>query len=169
MISPELEQAVVAARAAVQRERGWSMMNSVPKGVPAPSGMEAPPEYLELLRVANGGIFGRIVVFDVKTAGKMQFYADVIEGVPVRLGRESWFCFGKVNDDPLFIDRNDGSIWGFPDMGVIWWQSNVFERLSGSLDDFLVGHAFGPGYRLLSGAPEDDQWWRLLVHLERAE
>ncbi|MFI5824579.1 hypothetical protein ACIA8I_36690 [Streptomyces rishiriensis] len=169
MISPELRQAVVAARATVQLEREWSMMNSIPEGVTAPSGMEAPAEYLELLPAANGGIFGRIVIFDVKTVGKMQFYADETEGSPVPLDRESWFCFGKVNEDPLFINQKDGSIWGFPDMGIIWWQSDTFERLTDNLNDFLMEYAFGRGYRSLSGAPEDDQWWRLLMRMESTE
>lgn len=169
MISSELQQAVETARESVQLEREWSMMNSVPEGASGSTGTEAPAGYLELLPVANGGIFGRIVVFDAKTVGKMQFYADETEGAPVHLGRDSWFCFGKVNEDPLFIDRKDGSVWGFPDMGIIWWQSDVFENLADSLDAFLVEYVFGPGYRSLSGAPDDDQWWRLLMCMERAE
>ncbi|WP_427923936.1 hypothetical protein [Streptomyces sp. cg40] len=169
MISSELRQAVIVARATVQLEREWSMMNSIPEGAAAPSGMEAPAEYLELLPAANGGIFGRIVVFDAKTVGKMQFYADETQGAPVPLGHESWFCFGKVNEDPLFINQKDGSVWGFPDTGIIWWQSDTFERLADNLNGFLMEYAFGHGYRSLSDAPEDDQWWRLLMRMESAE
>jgi hypothetical protein len=169
MISPELQQAVVTARAAVKLEQEWSMMNSVPEGVVAPFGMAAPAEYLTLLPIVNGGIFGRIVVFNAKTVGKMQFYADETEGAPIQLGRESWFCFGKVNENPLFIDCKDGSVWGFPDMGIIWWQSDMFECLADSLGRFLMEYAFGPSYQPLSGAPDDDQWWRLLTHMRRSE
>jgi hypothetical protein len=61
MISPELQQAVVTARAAVKLEQEWSMMNSVPEGVVAPFGMAAPAEYLTLLPIVNGGIFGRML------------------------------------------------------------------------------------------------------------
>ena len=63
------------------------MMNSVPEGTSIPAGMQAPTEYLELLEVVNGGIFGRIVIFDAKTARKMQFHADDMEGNVARLGR----------------------------------------------------------------------------------
>ncbi|WP_405984684.1 hypothetical protein [Streptomyces sp. NBC_00872] len=170
MISLELRQAFAVARDAVRLEPEWAMMNSIPEGVRGgPGAEEVPGDYLEFLSVANGAIFGRIVIFDAATIGEMQFYADETEGAPVRLGRESWFCFGKVNDDPLFISRRDGSVWGFPDMGIIWWQSDIFERLAGDLDEFLLRCVFGRGYLSVSGASEGDQWWRLLTHTGSAE
>jgi hypothetical protein len=169
MISPEVPRLLSAAREAVQLEPEWSMMNSVPAGGRVPVGMEGPSEYLELLGIANGGIFGRVVIFDVKTVSKMQFYADEIEGAPVLLGRENWFCLGKVNDDPVFVKRADGSVWGFPDRGVIWWQSDVFECWGESISEFILNSALGEGYRQVASAPEDDQWWRLLRHIGRAE
>ncbi|MDT7784491.1 MAG: hypothetical protein QOF58_2910 [Pseudonocardiales bacterium] len=70
--------------------------------------------YLELLRLVDGGIFESVVVFGAKIVEKMQFYAEDDEGAPVRLGRELWFCFGKVNEDPLFVKRQDGAVWDFP-------------------------------------------------------
>jgi hypothetical protein len=145
------------------------MMNSVPEGTSIPAGMQAPAEYLELLEVVNGGIFGRIVIFDAKTVKKMQFYADGIEDAPVRLGRDNWFCLGKVNDDPIFLDRKNGSVWGFPDRGVFWWQSDAFDCWAGGVGDFILKYALGPGYRSVSNAPEDDQWWRLLRRIDRVE
>jgi hypothetical protein len=169
MISPEVQRLLSDAREAVQLEPEWSMMNSVPEGVRVPAGTEGPTEYLELLEIANGGIFGRVVVFDAKTVAKMQFYADDTEGAPVRLGRDNWFCLGKVNDDPVFVNRKDGSVWGFPDRGVIWWQSDAFERWAGSVGDFILEYALGPAYRYASSAPEEDQWWRLLRHIGRVE
>jgi hypothetical protein len=169
MISPEVQEAVVAARSSVRLESEWSMMNSIPDGVSRRVETEAPAEYVDFLGLADGAIFGRVVIFDTNTVGQMQFYADETEGVPVQLGRGAWFCFGKVNEDPLFIRRSDGSVWGFPDRGVIWWQSDAFEQFADSLGDFLERYALGPEYRPLSGAPEDDQWWRLLRHIRRVE
>lgn len=169
MISPEVPRLLSMAREAVQLEPEWSMMNSVPAGGRLPVGMEGPSEYLELLGIVNGGIFGRVVIFDAKTVAKMQFYADETEGAPVHLGRDNWFCLGKVNDDPVFVNRADGSVWGFPDRGVIWWQSDVFECWAESVGDFILNSALGGGYRHVTGALEDDQWWRLLRRIGRAE
>lgn len=167
MISSVLEQAVAAARLAVPLEREWRMMNSIPEGTSRASGVEAPAEYLELLRLTDGPSFGEVVVYDVKRIEKNQFYADDDEGAPVRLGRDLWFCFGKVNEDPLFINRQDGSVWGFPDQGIVWQDSDVFEKFADSLGEFLERYALGPEYRALSGVEEDDQWWRLLMHIGR--
>jgi hypothetical protein len=115
MISSELQQVVEAARAALNQEPEWSMMNSVPEGILRLSHTEAPAEYLDFLTLANEGIFGRVIIYSVKAVGKMQDYVDWTEDARTRLDRESWFCFGRVNrayEDPLFISRLDGSVWG---------------------------------------------------------
>lgn len=143
------------------------MMNSIRDGASRTSGLEAPAEYLELLRLSDGPSFGDVVVYGVKWIEKNQFYADDREGAPVRLGRHLWFCFGHVNDDPLFINRQDGTVWGFPDQGIVWQNSDVFEKLADGLGEFLERYALGPEYRVLTGVEEDDQWWRLLTHIGR--
>jgi hypothetical protein len=145
------------------------MLNSIPEGISPPSGMEAPTDYLEFLSVADGGIFGRIGVFAAKLADKMQFYADEFDGAPVRLGHDAWFCFGRVNENPLFIDRRNGSVWGFPEVGILWWQGQAFERFASDLGGFLVEYVFGRGYLAISGASEDDQWSRLLERMRHPE
>lgn len=152
----------MAARGVVQSDHVWAMMNSVPDGWVGRDVDGVPAECLDFLRLANGGIFGSVVVFGVRSIEKLQFYADSVDDAPVVLGRGEWFCFGKVNDDPLFVNRHDGSVWGFPDVGVVWWQSHVFERLAGSVGEFLVEYVFGSGYSTLSGVEEDDQWQRLV-------
>lgn len=167
MISSELQQAIVAARSAVPLEREWSMMNRIPEGASRISGMDVPVEYLDLLRISDGPNFGEIVVFGSGSIERNQFYAEVDEGARVRLGRDLWFCFGKVNEDPLFIGRGDGAVWGFPDRGVVWQDNDEFERFADSLGDFLASYALGPGYLDFSGSQEDDQWWRLLMHIGR--
>lgn len=167
MISSELRQAVRDARAAIPLEREWWMMNRIPEGIPRTSGADAPAEYLELLSLTEGPNFGAILVYDAKRVEKYQFYADEVEGAAVRLGRDLWFFFGLVNEDPLFINRQDGTVWGFPDRGIVWRDNDVFERFADSLGEFLERYALGSEYLAFSGSEEDDQWWRLLMHIGR--
>lgn len=168
MISPMLVRAVADARSSLEDEREWAMMNFIPMGTGRSPGVESPREYLDFLRIADGGIFGQIVVFDAETVGRMQFYADEVDGAPVPLGRGIWFCFGKVNEDPVFLDRRDGSVWGFPERGVTWWQSDTFEQFADNLGEFLETYVLGLGYAALTGATQDEQWRRLLAHIGRA-
>ena len=56
---------------------------------------------------------------------------------------------------------------GFPDAGIVWWQSDRFERFADNLDRFLVDHVFGSGYLSMAGVEADDQWWHLLRNLGR--
>jgi hypothetical protein len=169
MISSELRRLIAAARSALLQDSEWSMMNSLPEGASGYSlPATYPTDYSEFLQVANGVILGRIVVFGASIIEKMQFYADPVAGVPVQLNRDEWFSFGKVNEDPMFIRRSDNTIWGFPDMGVIWWQSDRFERFAENLDAFISHYAFGPDYLPFTGANSSDQWWRFLRQLDRA-
>jgi hypothetical protein len=165
VISAELRDAIEQARGALRLAPELAMMNDIPAG----SGrtIDGPDDISNLLQIADGPICGNIVIFDAKNVGKSQFYAEAQEGVPVRLGRDVWFCFGKVNEDPLFLHRENGTVWGFPDVGVIWWQSGRFEQFSESLDLFLLNYAFGADYQEFVGAGADDSWWQLLVSIGR--
>ncbi|WP_157528844.1 hypothetical protein [Nocardia sp. NRRL S-836] len=167
MISVELRQAFEAVRSAAKLEREWSMMNSFPEGISRAPGLDAPTEYLDLLTFVDGPILGQVVVYRCKVVESMQVYAEEDEGAPVRLGVEKWFCFGKANEDPLFINRRDGTVWGFPDRGIVWQDSEVFGQFAGSLGEFLETYALGSKYLTLPGVDEDDQWWRLLKHVGR--
>lgn len=168
MISPELRRLIAAARPVLLQDSEWSMMNSIPEGASGRSLLAAwPGDYSEFLQVANGAILGRIVVFGASAIEKMQFYADPIEGVPVQLNHDEWFSFGKVNEDPLFIRRSDNTIWGFPDVGVVWWQSDRFELCADDLDAFILNYAFGPDYLSFASTDNRDQWWRFLRQLDR--
>ncbi len=167
MIASELRQMVVDARSVLAEDPEWSMMNSIPEGTSRLLSAETPAEYQEFLQVSDGANFGWIITFSSKKVGESQYLADEREGAPVRLGREAWFCFGMVIEDPLFINRMDGTVWGFPDTGVIWWQSAVFERFADSLGFFLEDYAFGERYLNFTGVSEDDQWIRLLRRIGR--
>jgi hypothetical protein len=143
------------------------MMNSIPEGASLLLSAKIPSEYQEFLQVNDGANFGWIITFSSKKVGESQYLADEREGVLVRLGREAWFCFGMVIEDPLSISRMDGAVWVFPDAGVLWWQSAVFERLADSLGAFLEDYAFGEKYLNFTGVSEDDQWIRLLRRIGR--
>ncbi|WP_432155435.1 hypothetical protein [Streptomyces sp. bgisy153] len=168
MISEEVRNLLTAARDLLPQEMEWEMMNQVPRGCDtkalAPS---IPAAYQDFLRDADGAIFGLIALFSAKEAPKSQFYAEGTPDASVPLRREEWFCIGKVSDDPLFMRREDGTIWGFPDRGVIWWQSGDFEQWGETMDSFLLECVFGPGYSRVSGAGSTDSWWQVLRALER--
>ena len=169
MISSELRHLMAAARPVLLQDSEWSMMNSIPEGASGQSlAATFPGDYSEFLQVANGAILGWIVVFNASGAERMQFFADPIEGSPVQLNRDDWFSFGKVNDDPLFIRRSDSSIWGFPETGVLWWQSDRFECFSDRLEEFLLKYALGSDYLEFTSSGNSDQWWRFLRQLGRA-
>jgi hypothetical protein len=167
MISPELSRLIAAARPVLLQDSEWSMMNLLPEGASGLLPATCPADYSEFLQVADGAILGRIVVFGANIIEKMQCFADPVAGVPVQLNRDEWFSFGKVNEDPMFIRRSDNTIWGFPDMGVIWWQSDRFECFADDLDTFISNYAFGSDYLPFTGANRTDQWWRFLRQLDK--
>ncbi|KPI15695.1 hypothetical protein OK074_2140 [Actinobacteria bacterium OK074] len=168
MTSQELEELLAAARSLLAEDFELGMMNDVPAGYSGrPLAPDVPADYADFLRVANGGIFGRVVVFDAKVSVDSQFYADPMEGTPVQLNRDDWYCLGKINEDPVFLHRTTAEVWGFPDTGVTWWQSDVFEKFNDDFDDFLLDKAFGSGYRDISGDDPDDSWLTILRRLHR--
>ncbi|GAB2882301.1 hypothetical protein GCM10027074_58360 [Streptomyces deserti] len=64
MISQELEEALAAARSLLSEDFELGMMNDVPAGYsggPLPS--DVPADYVDFLNGADGGIFGRVVLF----------------------------------------------------------------------------------------------------------
>lgn len=166
MISPRLRELIESARAVLPEDGEWQMMNAMPRREPRPLTIPVPEDYAELLRVSDGLGCGCVTVFDGNYVARSQIYADPIEGVPITLEPDAWFCFGTVVDDPLLIDRRTGAVHHFPDTGVVWWMSDRFEQIAADLDGFLTEHVFGPGYPALTGIG-DDQWCRLLRRLGR--
>ncbi|MEV6795435.1 hypothetical protein AB0M87_26370 [Streptomyces sp. NPDC051320] len=119
------------------------------------------------MQKSSGAICGRLVLFDANVVADSQFYAEPTEGTAVQLNRGDWFCFGKANEDPLLLERATGAVWGFPDTGVIWWQSEGFEKLADILDGFLLDSACGHGYQELTGAGSEDPWATVLHRMGR--
>lgn len=149
-ISGELCGATADLRAALPQNPEWSMLNAA--GAASGRPFEEPVDYADLLQIADGLICGKVVMFSADSVGRSQILAEGQEGVPVQLGRDTWFCVSKVNEDPLLLNRVDGSVWGFPDMGILWWQSARFERIADDLDRFLLDQVFGGGYLTLTGS-----------------
>lgn len=166
MISTMLRELIESARDLLPEQEEWEMMNSMPKRAPKPLTIDVPDDYRELLTVSDGLGCGPVTVFSSKYVAKNQTYTEPIEGAATVLDPEMWFCFGTIDEDPLLIERSTGAVHGFPDTGVIWWQSTRFEQYAPSLDKFLAEHVFGPGYPDLVG-DDDDQWCELLRRLGR--
>ncbi|MGV9313941.1 hypothetical protein ACWDR0_17385 [Streptomyces sp. NPDC003691] len=169
MTSPDVHHLLDSARALLPREAEWDMLNSVPAAHTGPLDPAVPEAYRDYLTAADGGIFSNVVLFAAEDTAGNQSLADTVEGAPVTLGRADWFCFGKVYEDPLFLKRADGTVWGFPDQGITWWQSAVFEQWAEDLDSFLRDTLFGPGYRSLTDADEDDPWLQVLRAMGRVD
>jgi hypothetical protein len=146
----------------------WSILNSLPAGArPGRIGAELPDRYREFLEVCDGATCGDVTVFDAATVGSMQFYADPVDEAEVSLGREEWFCPGVVSDEPFFVNRSTGAVWYFPDTGVEWWKSAVFERASDDFITFFQEWVTGPRYMHLTGSQSEEQWPELLSGLGR--
>lgn len=161
-----LERLLDAVRELLPEDPHWTMLNVVPQAartVPP----NIPDGYARFLACADGAALGVVALYRARDVERMQIFADGVQDIPVRLGRERWFCFGAVSDEPLFIDRTDGSVWGFPDAGVIWWQSDRFERYAGSFEDFVRDWLLGPRYAQLTGVGPTDQWSRLIAAMNR--
>lgn len=142
------------------------MMNHVSAGTAKPPPVKVPADFAELLTFADGMGCGNVVIFGTRWLDSNQVYAEHRDGVPIELNPVEWFCFGKTGEDPLFIERETGAVHWFPDMGIIWWMSDRFERISANLGEFLLDHVFGPGYPALSGVDEDS-WSQVLGRLGR--
>ncbi|MCI3241174.1 hypothetical protein [Streptomyces spinosisporus] len=168
MISRELEELLAASRSLLSEDHELGMMHNAPVGYSGrPVGPDLPADYADFLSKSDGGIFGRVVVFEAKVVVDAQFYADPMEGAPVQLNRDDWFCFGKIDENPVFLHRPTGEVWGFPDTGMTWWQSEAFRKLADDLDSFLLDKAFSSGYPDIFGEDPDDTWLRVLRELNR--
>jgi hypothetical protein len=166
MITPELTGALAEARAALAANLDWQILNSIPDAADRPAVAGAPDEYVEFLRVHDGAILGAVVILDTNFVEAAQsLIADGKADLP--LGNGEWYCVGKVGDHPILLRRSDGSVWTFPDMTGVWWQSRDFRQVADSLGDFVLEYGLGPGYARLAAVGPDEQWQRLLRHLGR--
>ncbi|MEU1491334.1 hypothetical protein ABZ456_13880 [Streptomyces sp. NPDC005776] len=164
MITEDFRQSLARAREAIESSEEWSIFNSIPAGVSRRPDLDAPEEYLDFLMAADGAIMGSVVILDRKYAEKSQGLISP-NRVEVPDDPDNWFVVGKVNENPVLANRRDGSIWTYPDMLTSWWASRRFERVAGSLAEFVSEQALGSGYLRITGSTETDEWWQLLRHL----
>ncbi|MGK5451402.1 hypothetical protein [Streptomyces radiopugnans] len=168
-MSAELEGVIGDLRLLITQESEWSMMNSIPSPKqPTEHSTSIPQSYRDFLRVADGASCGDVTLFPIDLVEEMQFYCDPVEGSCVELGRETWFCCGVVNDEPLFIHRETGAVWRFGDTGVQWWMSQVFEEVAPDFEGFFLEHVAGPGYVSLTSEAREQQWFQVLRRAGRA-
>ncbi|MFJ8200155.1 hypothetical protein [Streptomyces sp. NPDC096152] len=158
-----LSAAVELVKRVMSQRDEWEIQNRVGDGLSTATFTDScPDDFVQAARVVDGGNFGVLTVFALREAADFQFYADQVEGGPVRLGRDEWFCCGLISDEPFFIKKADGSVWTFPDTGVEWWMSSDFRRSAAGFISFMLEFAFGSGYREITPLGENDQWLQLL-------
>lgn len=167
-MNAELRQVVEELRSTVATRDEWSMFNSLPAGArPEAIGAGLPAPVREFLSVADGATCGDVTLFGAATVDSMQFYADPVDGAAVTLGRTEWFCPGVISDEPFFLNRSTGEVWYFPDTGVEWWMSSVFEKVADDFTTFFLEWVSGPGYLRLTGSEPGEQWPELLTQVGR--
>lgn len=164
MITEEFRQSLARVREAIDSSAEWSIFNSVPAGVSRRLDLDAPEEYLDFLLAADGAIMGSVVILDRKYVEKLQGLISP-NRVEVPEDPDTWFVVGKINENPVLVNRRDGSIWTYPDMLASWWVSRRFERVADSLAEFVSEYALGSGYLRITGSTESDEWWQLLRRL----
>ena len=167
-MNAELRRVVEELRATVATGDEWRMMNDLPAGVrPESLDVDTPTAVREFLALSDGATCGDVTIFGGGALADMQFYCDPVDGAAVTLGREKWFCAGVISDEPFFVDRVNGEVWYFPDTGVEWWQSAVFEKAADDFTAFFLESVAGPGHLRLTGTEPDDQWPQLLERVGR--
>ncbi|MFG2408927.1 hypothetical protein ACGFR8_32180 [Streptomyces brevispora] len=164
MITEEFRQGLARVREAIDSSEERSIFSSVPAAVSRRPDLDAPEEYLDFLLAADGAIMGSVVILDRKYVEKSQGLISP-NRVEVPEDPDNWFVVGKINDNPVLVNRRDGSIWTYPDMLVSWWASRRFERVADSLAEFVSEYALGSGYLRITGSSESDEWWQLLRYL----
>jgi hypothetical protein len=79
----------------------------------------------------------------------MQYYVETAaEYYPDSIGASAgdWYCVGTVVEDPYLLNRRTGEVWHFPNVGVDWTFAGRFERLAGSIEEFVLRYAMGDRY-----------------------
>lgn len=162
-----VRRAVAELRAALPLHHEWLVRNALPPGSPSTTAPEVPQGVGEFLTLADGATCGDVTVFAAARAEAMQFYADPVPGAAVALGREEWFCPGVISDEPFFVNRSTGGVWYFPDTGVAWWMSAIFEKAAEDFATFFLEWMAGPEYVRISATGPADPWADVLRHVGR--
>ncbi|MEW2634831.1 hypothetical protein AB0903_25105 [Streptomyces sp. NPDC048389] len=146
----------------------WSICNSIDEGLSRRPELDAPEEYVDFLTAADGAIMGSVVILGRRFVERAQ---GLISPGMVEVPEEpnGWFVVGKINENPVLINRQDGSVWTYPDLRSSWWASRDFEKVADGLAEFVMKYGLGPGYLRVTGVPESDEWWQILRSLGYVE
>jgi hypothetical protein len=144
-----LEDRLAIVRAALLERADSARYGSITPGLTGEVGPDVPESYLNFLRVANGAFCGAIVLFGYPTVSDMQWYVETAAEYyreSVGASANEWYCVGTVVEDPYLLSRRTGEVWHFPDVGLPWTFAGRFERLAGSIEEFVLRYAMGDRY-----------------------
>jgi len=132
---------------------GGAAPDTIPDGLPA--------DLRELLLVADGLRAGSIDLAAIEDLAGVQYFLDYVpRHAPVADDPDVWLVVGTKSDEPLFMERQTGSVWHFPPTGTEWFMGDRFEPFAQDPTSFLLRFVFGSGYRALVG--NDDRWYEFL-------
>lgn len=162
-MTPELRELIEESREILEADQpsnmGWAYLR--PPAEEDALSEEFPPSVRDLLRVSDGILAG---YFDMPSAGQLADFQSDLEGAPEFTGIPDdpgrWFVFAVLVDEPLFINRESGSVWLFPWTGDEWYMRNEFFEIAPDLDSFMRYYVFGPGYAEIGS--DDDEWYAFL-------
>lgn len=142
---------------ALSIESNSYMFASISPGLTeAPAGL--PVDLGELLQLANGFNLGSVAIFSNESLPDNQFYLENPEAAELIANtRQRWICFGTHVNFPLLMNRENGEVWWFKDLGQEhFFLSTRFERLVGDIDELVEQYLLNDGYLNLVGA---EDWW----------
>ena len=157
----ELTRRVEQIRVVLDARPDGVTIGDFPPGCAHP-GDHLPPGLAEVLAVSDGPRAGTVVVLSAAEFGKDYFTVLGAEAIPDEQA-DDWARFATCNYEPLLVHRQTGEVWWFPDAGVEWVDSPVFEKLADNVESFMTEYVLGGGY--LDICVSLDGWARLLADL----
>jgi hypothetical protein len=162
-VNEELTQRVERIREVLAARDDAILLGKFPPGRPA-ADADLPPGVADVLAVTDGPRAGLV---------KLASLADItdqflpLERAAAIEDPEAWVSIGARNYEPLLAHRKTGEVWWFPDTGVVWQDSTVFEKLADDATELVLHYLLGDGY--LEIIPDYDDWAELLIELGWAD
>ncbi|MEV0156368.1 hypothetical protein AB0H57_21950 [Micromonospora sp. NPDC050686] len=123
-----------------------------------------PPGLAEVVAITEGPRAGDLVLLKADRIGEPEIPLDEVAADVPDPG--NWVHVGARNYEPLLANATTGEVWWFPDTGVVWYESHLFEKLADNPADLVLDYLLGDGYLDIAGP---DDWSALLVALGWAE
>ena len=162
-MTPELRELIEELRTELAANLGDTLsFAQINDGAPSDKiPADLPADLREFLQVADGIRAGS---FDFRSANELadvRYYLDYVpEFVPVAENRDGWLVIGTKSDEPLYMERQSGSIWYFGPTGTDWFGSDEFVEAAPDLTSFVDYYVFGRGYGEL--VTTEDRWYAFL-------